>query len=82
MDKPVAVLHNNLPQTIEWLMHHYDIGINEINMSMRMLTNRSGKRYVLICNLEQALAWEFSDVLIAPSYAPVDLVQEVRQRVR
>lgn len=74
--KPVAVLSSNLETTIEWLK---GFGECEVKLAERkVIFNKSKRVYVIIQNIEQAYAWEFSTYICAPDYFTLEDVVKTR----
>lgn len=79
INKPIAVITNNIPVTYQWLRETYKVDL--INTTLRTAScSKDKKEYVLISDKEQALAWEFSGYIVSPFYESLE--QTVRSRVR
>lgn len=79
--KPIAVLTKDIPSTLQWLKREH--GVDVISVQSRMAKNsKTGKTYILIIENHEALAWEFSGMIISPFYWYESLEQIVRSRIR
>jgi len=76
--KLIAVVTDNIPATFRWLKEEYNIV--RILAGSREAHKEDGTRFVLISNREQALSWEFSDVIVYPLYESLEMV--CRRRIR
>jgi len=76
--KPIAVISDNMANTIRWLRLTYDITYH--NHAMRSLTAGDGTTYVIVTSKEDALAWEFGGLIFDPMYKSLE--QEVMSRIR
>ena len=76
--KPIAVLSSNRCKTVVWIQQTYGADFKPTRSGA--LVNSGPTMFVIIQNWEDALGWEFSDMLIAPNY--VGLEREVRSRIK
>ena len=77
-DRPIAVLSSNYAATIDWLEETR--GAKPRHPFSTFCNDANGKTFLIIAKYEEALGWEFSDMLIAPDYESLETT--VRSRIK